>query len=160
MKKPFRETKIGQFLSTKGVDILNVVDDYFPPAKILTALLPKNLSPEEMAQATKLIQEYELEVAKIDLERERLSTEDRKSARERETSLGRVDWMMNLTGLIGLGAFVYIIYALFNLNIPHENREFAIHLLGIIEGIVIGIYGYYFGTSKSSAMKTKLLKQP
>ena len=89
-----------------------------------------------------LVELYKLEVA------------DRDSARKREVEIaktGRFDFMYNLTGIVGLGAFAFIVYAIVYLEIPAENKEVWIHLIGISEGIVLSIFGYFCG----SAVKNK-----
>ena len=81
---------------------------------------------------------YELEVA------------DRDSARKREVEVkkaGKQDWMMFITGLIGLASFVFLIYAVVYVEGVTDNDLF-VHLMGMIEGVVIGnIFAYYYGTS-------------
>jgi len=84
---------------------------------------------------------YELEVA------------DRDSARKREIEVSKTrkfDIMFNLTGITGLGAFLFIIYAIVYLDIPENNKEVWIHLIGICEGIVLSIFGYFFGSAIKS----------
>ena len=85
-----------------------------------------------------LVQLYELEVA------------DRASARRREVEkakTGGFDFMFNLTGIIGLAAFAFIIYAIVYLEVPENNKEVWIHLIGICEGIVLSIFGYFYGSA-------------
>jgi hypothetical protein len=80
---------------------------------------------------------------------------DRESARSREvemSKLGSNDFMFTLTGLIGLSVFCFIVYAIAFLQIPDNNKEIWIHLIGISEGVVLSIFGYYFG----SAMKKNI----
>ena len=55
--------------------------------------------------------------------------------------------MFTLTGVVGLGVFVFIVYAITAIEIPTDNKEIWIHLIGICEGIVLSIFGFYFGTS-------------
>ena len=55
--------------------------------------------------------------------------------------------MFNLTGLVGLAAFSFIIYAIVYLDIPESNKEVWIHLIGISEGIVLSIFGYFYGSA-------------
>ena len=97
------------------------------------------VTPEYKAQMHKeLVQLYELEVA------------DRDSARKREVEkakTGQFDLMFNLTGIIGLSAFAFIIYAIVYLQIPESNKEVWIHLIGICEGIVLSIFGYFYGSA-------------
>ena len=136
MKKPFKETKVGKLLSKASV--------LLPEGGVLGVLkqvidTDDTLSPEEKEEAHRaVIEAYKAEVA------------DRDSARNREVEIaktGRFDLMYNLTGVVGLGAFAFIVYAIVYLEIPAENKEVWIHLIGICEGIVLSIFGYFFGTS-------------
>lgn len=148
-KKKFKETKVGVFIKDKAPEILDTVGDLLPDAGVLGIV--KNLinisdkfTPEEKEAITKdLAQMYETEV------------KDRDSARNREvemSKLGSRDFMFTLTGLIGLSVFCFIVYAIAFLQIPDSNKEIWIHLIGISEGVVLSIFGYYFG----SAMKKNI----
>jgi succinate dehydrogenase hydrophobic anchor subunit len=60
---------------------------------------------------------------------------------------GASDWMMNLTGVIGLMCFVFILYSVVYIPTVSDNDLF-VHLMGMIEGVVIGnIFAFYYGTS-------------
>ena len=140
-KKPFKETKVGQFLLKK---LPGFVAGSLPDKGVLGIVKnlidnEPDLTPEDKAQMhQELIQIYELEVA------------DRDSARRREVEkakTGGFDLMFNLTGLTGLGAFAFIIYAIVYLQIPESNKDVWIHLIGICEGIVLSIFGYFFGSA-------------
>ena len=138
-KKPFNETKVGQLLQkvlpNKGV--IGVLKDVLD--------LDEELSPEDKEQAAQaLIRAYEAEVS------------DRDSARKREVEVsksGKIDFLFNLTGLVGLGAFAVIIWAILALDIPEANKELFYHLIGIVEGICLSIFGYFFGTSMKDDKK-------
>ena len=80
-----------------------------------------------------------------------LESADRASARQREVEVvkatGKVDWMMMVTGMVGLLSFMFTIYAVVYIESVRENELF-IHLMGMIEGVVIGnIFAYYYGAS-------------
>ena len=148
-RKKFKETKVGIFIKDKAPEILDTVGDLLPDAGVLGIV--KNLinisdkfTPEEKEIITEdLAQMYETEVR------------DRESARLREVELskaGKHDYLFTLTGLIGLGVFCFIVYAIAFLQIPDANKEIWIHLIGISEGVVLSIFGYYFG----SAMKKNI----
>ena len=148
-RKKFKETKVGVFIKDKAPEILDTVGDLLPDAGVLGVV--KNLinisdkfTPEEKEIITEdLAQMYETEVR------------DRESARLREvemSKLGSSDFMFTLTGLIGLAVFCFIVYAIAFLQIPDSNKEIWIHLIGISEGVVLSIFGYYFG----SAMKKNI----
>jgi hypothetical protein len=54
-------------------------------------------------------------------------------------------------------AFLMIIYALAFTVIPESNKDIFIHTIGIVEGAVITMIGYYFGTSTSSKAKDEVI---
>ena len=141
--KKIKDTKIGKFLSEKAPQILAVVGDVLPEQGtlgIVKNLISKDpdLTPEEKQEIhNRLVEFYKLEV------------EDRDSARQREVEMvkaGSDDWMMNFTGIVGLGGFVLLLVAIVFLQVPEHNKELMIHTTGIVEGIVLSIVGYYFGS--------------
>lgn len=142
MKKPFKETKVGK--------LLGKVSGLLPESGVLGILkdvidTDDQLTPEEKEEAHKwLIEAYKAEVS------------DRDSARSREVEVakaGKNDWLFNITGLVGLGAFGVIIWAILALDIPETNKELFYHLIGIVEGVSLSIFGYYFGTSMKDNQK-------
>jgi hypothetical protein len=143
-KKKFKDTKVGKFLSDKAPKILDAVGDVLPDNGVLGVV--KNLisssdelSPEDKKIALDHMKEmYALEV------------QDRDSARNREIEISKIhkfDLLFYLTGIIGLSVFVFIVYAIVYLQIPEQNKDVWIHLIGISEGVVLSIFGYYFGSS-------------
>jgi hypothetical protein len=143
-KKKFSETKVGKFLKEKAPSILNTVGDVLPNNGVLGIVknlisTSEELSPEDKKIALDHVKEmYALEV------------QDRESARNREieiTKSHKFDFLFYLTGVIGLGVFCFIVYAIVYLTIPEANKEIWIHLIGISEGVVLSIFGYYFGSS-------------
>lgn len=140
-KKKFKDTKVGQFILKK---IPGFVGDILPEKGVLGVVKnlidsdPELTSQDKTQLHNELIELYKLEIA------------DRDSARKREVEkakTGGFDFMFNLTGVIGLGAFAFIIYAIVYLQIPESNKEVWIHLIGICEGIVLSIFGYFFGSA-------------
>ena len=142
-KKPFKETGLGKFLLGAGSTIIDVVGDVLPDKGLLGVvknLIDKdpNLSDDQKAEAhDRLVELYRLEV------------EDRDSARKREVNLRKygTDWMFNLTGIVGLSAFAFLVYTVVTTQVPESNKEIFIHLIGIVEGVALSIFGYYFGSA-------------
>lgn len=137
-KKKFKDTVVGKFLFEK---VPSLAGDILPDKGVLGIV--KNLidSDDSMSEAEKdaMYKElYELEIA------------DRDSARKREVEVkkaGGQDWMMFITGIVGLASFVFTIYAVVYVPSVLENELF-VHLMGMIEGVVISnIFAYYYGTS-------------
>jgi hypothetical protein len=140
-KKKFKDTAVGKLILSKVPDFVSKALPDNGVLGVVKNLIDSepDLSPEEKAQMhEELVEFYKLEVA------------DRDSARKREVEIaktGRFDLMYNLTGIVGLGAFAFIVYAIVYLEIPAENKEVWIHLIGICEGIVLSIFGYFFGSA-------------
>jgi len=142
-KKPFKETGLGKFLLGAGSTIIDVVGDALPDKGLLGVvknLIDKDpdLSEDQKAEAhDRLVELYRLEVA------------DRDSARKREVNLRKygTDWMFNLTGIVGLSAFAFLVYTVVTTQVPESNKEIFIHLIGIVEGVALSIFGYYFGSA-------------
>ena len=131
MKKKLKDTKLGQFLKDKAPQVLDIVGDVLPTSGALGVvknIISKDpdLSPEEKDQLHQQVVElYKLEV------------DDRDSARNREIELaksGKFDLMFNLTGLVGLFCFSFLVYAIVYLQVPENNKEIWIHLIGVTEG--------------------------
>ena len=141
--KKIKDSKIGKFLAEKVPHVLDLVGDVLPEQGtlgIVRNLISKDpdLTPEEKQEIhNRLVEFYKLEV------------EDRDSARQREVEMvkaGSDDWMMNFTGVVGLGGFVLLLVAIVFIEVPVHNKELMIHTTGIVEGIVLSIVGYYFGS--------------
>lgn len=142
-KKPFKETGLGKFLLGAGSTIIDVVGDALPDKGLLGVvknLIDKDpdLSEDQKSEAhDRLVELYRLEVA------------DRDSARKREVNSRKygIDWMFNLTGIVGLAAFAFLVYTVVTTQVPESNKEIFIHLIGIVEGVALSIFGYYYGSA-------------
>lgn len=135
-KKPFKETGLGKLVGKLSSilpkdGVLGVVRDLLDGDDSLT--------PEERESLlNESLEAYKLEVS------------DRDSARKREVYLRKygTDWMFNVTGIVGLLAFGFLVYTVVTTQVPESNKEIFIHLLGIVEGVALSIFGYYFGSAK------------
>ena len=143
-KKKFKETKLGKLVGNIAPNILGVAGDLLPDAGVLGIVKnlvskDKNISPQDKEIIHSQIKElYELEVA------------DRDSARKREIEIaktGKTDYMHSFTGVVGLVSFCFMIYAVVYLEVPENNKEVFINILGISQGIVLSIFGFYYGSA-------------
>ena len=125
------------------LDILNlasnVIDKLFPDKS------------EAAAQKVKLVELQQSGELK-DLE---MFLEDVKSAREREIAVK--DSMPAILSLLSLALFAFTIYALFSNMISHDTSEVAYMLLGTVTSLVTTVFGYYFGTTRGSNLKTTMM---
>lgn len=142
-----KDTKVGKFLVDKAPKILSTVGDVLPSNGAFGIVknlinMSEELSPEDKETALSQLQDS---IAAFEAE-----VKDRESARLREIEIARAskfDFLFYLTGLVGLSIFCFIVYAIVYLKIPEQNKEIWIHLIGISEGVVLSIFGYYFGSS-------------
>lgn len=159
----FKKTGLNAFLTKvkeKAPDILSAVVDIAANPNPLNAiqeigsLLKGSSSPEAKA----LITEFDLKKIEFENELLRIEAQDRDSARNREVEMakaGKSNWMQYMVGIVGLSAFLGIIYMALFEEVKNENLFYFI--AGNVFGISASIFAYYFGTSKSSADKTKML---
>lgn len=158
MEKQFKDTKVGQFLGKFAPKVLDIVGNIWPPAKVLSALVKEqDLPTPERMELEKLIKEYE--------DKERLEfLADVQNARQMQTAALNQDdkfskrfiyWFT--AGSVILG-FLYI-YLITFYTIPQNNQRFADTILGVVISIIFGtIYNFFFGSSKGSADKNKILE--
>ena len=143
-KKKFKDTKLGGLLSKIAPKILNVAGDFLPDAGVLSMVSKMiDADPDISPEDKKMLQNHQKELYKIEVA-------DRASARNREIEVsktGKKDFMMTLTGVVGLMSFAFIIYAVVYVPTVTDNDLF-VHLMGMVEGVVISnIFAYYYGTS-------------
>ena len=143
-KKKFKDTKLGGLLSKIAPKILNVAGDFLPDAGVLSMVSKMiDADPDISPEDKKMLQNHQKELYKIEVA-------DRDSARNREIEVsktGKKDFMMTLTGVVGLLSFAFIIYAVVYVPSVTDNDLF-VHLMGMVEVVVISnIFAYYYGTS-------------
>jgi hypothetical protein len=170
-KKPFNETKFGKFLdkskdviAKNGGNILElgiaaVTGNVGGVVNEVKDILGKDSSPESLAMLNELrVKEKEM-ILEFEKEMYAIEVKDRSSARTREVEIvkaGGTDFMMYVAGFVGLGLFVFIVVSVVYMPQLAENK-LLIHVLGIIEGVCTSIFFYYFGSSKSSSDKNRMI---
>lgn len=161
MKKPekrrFKDTKLGKKIQEKAPEALDSITDiageFFPPIKVVKRAVESVLGTLDADLQNELIEYSDQYV-----EYQKAVLADKNSARERQVKfaqLRKFDFMMLLSGLIGLGSFSFVVYTVFTGNIPAEIRDNPMlhQIAGLIEGVALSIFAYYFGSSKGSRIK-------
>ena len=147
LKGKLKESKLIAKVKQYAPHVLDLVGDVLPDKGGL-GIVKNLIQQDDTINSHDKIQL--LDAYKDDMKAFELEVKDRDSARTREVELAKVkgtDWMMYLTGIIGLLAFCVTIYAVIWVPGMSDNKLF-IHLLGMIEGVVVtSLFGYYFGTS-------------
>lgn len=154
-KKPFGETKLGSFLKDKAPKVLDYVGDVLPDKGVLGIV--KNIidrdpeiPAEQKLEFEKLLQDHEKEMYALEVQ-------DRDSARHREIevikTLGHADRMQIFVGAIMVLAFFTALIMIGFKEIPARNEHIMINALGILEGAVLAVITYYYGSSMGSRIK-------
>ena len=143
MKKKFRDTKVGKFLSEKAPDILNVAGELLPDAGLLGAVSKmideSKLTPEDKAQAhAQLVELYNLEV------------EDRKSARLMYSSDSTVQKILATVFTIAYFALSFIMFKYFveeDIDLGEFEISFISTIFGAMSAKVNTVVDFFFGGS-------------
>ena len=142
--KKIKDSKLGKLLKNKAPKILEIAGDLLPDKGVLGVV--KNLIDKD----EKLSSEDKKMLHNQTLEMYELQVKDRDSARKREIEVAKVrkfDFMFTLTGLVGLGTFCFLVYAIVYITIPEHNEKTFYTLIGLCEGITLSIFSFYFGAS-------------
>ena len=126
-----------------------LIKDYWPP----------DLSPEKRAELEMRLTEaeHEKEIKLAELTQAQLQTEadDKKNARN-EHKLSLMPAMLSLL----LTCFIAgIVFLLFYVEMPEGSKEVLFMLLGIVVKEWGGAMQYWFGTTRGSEEKTRLLNK-
>jgi hypothetical protein len=126
-----------------------LIKDYWPP----------ELSPEKRAELEMRLTEaeHEKEIKLAELTQAQLQTEadDKKNARS-EHKLSLMPAMLSLL----LTCFIAgIVFLLFYVEMPEGSKEVLFMLLGIVVKEWGGAMQYWFGTTRGSEEKTRLLNK-
>ncbi len=91
-----------------------------------------------------------------------LEVKDRESARTREADFvkatGHIDWMQMAVGILVMGSFMTTVWFVATQPLPEGSEHLLINAMGILEGMVLAVVGYYYGSSAGSRIKDQMRK--
>ena len=114
-------------------------------------------TPETLAQLKEVENDFKLKMKELGVEVHKIDADDRADAR------GKAERTNDATPAILAGVFIfsYILFviAIMWKGVPQEagTKEVVLILTGILGAAITQILNYYFGSSKGSADKTKML---
>ena len=155
--------KLKEWLKSNGKDALGKAIEFVGgevPIPILGGAI--EWVGEQLMDDPELSTEQKQEVAEIiqlELDELDLRLKDVQNARNREIEIaktGKKDPMMLIVGIVGISVFVFMVGAIV-FKPELQDNKLLIHLLGMVEGVAITIFSYYYGSSKGSKDKTRLL---
>jgi hypothetical protein len=115
-------------------------------------------TPEQLLALKKAEQSFEVQMRELDIDLERIASQDRDSARSREVATK--DWTPRvLAGLVTGGYFGVLFYMLKNGLPQHGGSEAMLVMLGTLGTAWGGIMAYYFGSSAGSKAKDEAIRR-
>lgn len=111
--------------------------------------------PDTLAKVRIAEIEFQKRIEELGIDRERLSNEDRNSARQREIAV-RDHTPKIMALLVTLGFFGVLAFMLTQ-PVPEQGREALLVMLGALGSAWGAIMNYYFGSSAGSKNKTEAL---
>jgi hypothetical protein len=112
--------------------------------------------PEVLLALKTAEQQFELELEKLGLEKERLEYDDRADARARQ--MATKDITPAVLTAVALAFFFGLTAAvLYNVGIVDQHESFIMYLFGVASGWATQGMSFYLGSSKGSKDKTNLM---
>lgn len=149
-----------RFKGTKGEKVAEVV------AEVAEAVTGRH-QPDEAAAILRadpsLLLQYRMALLQQKTDIDRLDFEDRQSARDRDVKMRQAGQKNPRADLLAILAVItlWLLGALLFLgNINSDQKDLLIYLVGIVSGMVIGVYQFEFGSSRGSEVKTQIMAGP
>ena len=115
-------------------------------------------TPEQLLALKRAEQSFEVQMRELDIDLERIASQDRDSARSREVATR--DWTPRvLAGLITAGYVGELFYMLKNGLPQHGGSEAMLVMLGTLGTAWGGVVAYYFGSSAGSKAKDEAIRR-
>lgn len=111
--------------------------------------------PEDLLKLKELEVEFKEHMAALGVELEKLEVEDRKDARARQVATK--DPIPNILACVIVLALLVMMGLLFSHTVPEPNQAAFHNLLGILEGAVLSVMNFEFGSSRGSREKDAVL---
>lgn len=112
-------------------------------------------SPEVLLKLKEIEIEFKAHMAELGVELEKLEVDDRKDARARQ--IATKDPIPNILAIIIVAALMIMMGLMFSYTVPVANQAAFHNLLGILEGAVLSVMNFEFGSSRSSRDKDAVL---
>lgn len=165
-KKKFFDTGFGKFVKKAGTVVPEILDvaadvvsgDFIGAVEKVKGHLQAAALRDERAK--ELLKEMQLAEYAFIKDMEELAVRDRESARQREMAYvqaGKFDIEHFIFGMIGLLAFGFGLYVVVYVTVPEDNKPLFHTMLGLIEGVVLTMYAYHYGSSRSSRKKDEAI---
>jgi len=112
-------------------------------------------SPEVLLKIKEADAALQQRLAELGVDIERISAEDRDSARKRE--IETKDSTPTVLAYMFVGLYFGVIWAVWKYPVDPNVNDLLMILIGTLTGALIQILNYYFGSSSGSAQKSNVL---
>ena len=117
-------------------------------------------TPEQLLALKKAENDFAIQMRELDIDLERIASQDRNSAREREVKTG--DWMPRVLAFIVVGGFMFTVFLVLMGYVEGMKDPLMATTVGTLIGFVSAkceqVVAYYFGSSAGSKAKDEALK--
>jgi hypothetical protein len=117
----------------------------------------KSATPEQLLALKQAEQGFVIKMRELDLDLERISNEDRNSARNREIKTG--DYTPKLLAAAVTFGFFGVLFWMIANGLPANGGEAMLVMLGTLGTAWGAIVSYYFGSSAGSREKTQAMNR-
>jgi len=111
--------------------------------------------PEDLLKIKTAEMDFKAKMAELEVDLERISAEDRNSARQREISTK--DKMPGFLGVGVTAGFFGVLAFMLTQEVPSGSRDVLNIMLGSLGTAWIQVMAYYFGSSSGSERKTAIM---
>lgn len=112
-------------------------------------------TPETLASLKEIDNQFKVEMEKLGVDVFKLEVEDKKNARENNRN-SRMPALLSVALTIIIGS---LLYALFYIEPPEAAKEPLLIILGMVVKEWANSMHYWFGTTRSSSDKTRMLSK-
>ncbi len=148
MKKPFKETKVGEFLGTALPGIAEILPD-----KGILGIAKNLIDKATISESEKT--EMLAEIKEMELALFQEQVKDTQNARQREIELKDSIgvWVQNIAASVVIVGFIALLFGVVFMKVEVKNKELVYTLIGLLGGIVGSIFNYWFGSSAGSSKR-------
>ena len=152
---PTAATLLGGPLAGMAVDAIGTALGMKDATKdqVKELLASGTLNADQMAAIKQAEADLILKVKQLDIDMEKVHAGDRASARDMAAKTGDI-WTPRIISLVVFIVWGAVNWKLFNGTINGDMRELVARALGTLDGTLLAVVYYYFGSSSGSKDKT------
>ena len=121
------------------------------------AKLVSSGDPEVLLKLKEAEGAFKVRMKELDVDIERVASDDRKSARAREVNVK--DKAPAILSAVSFAGFFGVLALMIFVEVPASTKDPLLIMLGVLGAIVTGVTQYYFGSSAGSSKKNDMIQK-